>query len=706
MKRIIPLAFAALLLVPLAALAGVERLIHPGDSPQAVLDSAAPGDRLVFLPGLHQHGLGKYRSMLYVDKPVEIELKEGATLKLADGVCQKESTGEITTDQDSGKRLDDMEIGGGFDLKGQWHDGPELYGATVYTVIVDGVGQEAAADTFAWGDGKLFETPNKKIAITGDWQELSHGVKIRFGNRTGHSLRSLWFVSYDGPEAYGIRIGHGHQAGYIENVRITGKGTIDLNSAHNALPSGLVKNINACVLIHGRVRNVLVEGITMTNTMRSVMCYGEHTGKFLPGGKVGPGESFDAENITIQHTRTLNPTGSAYLLGHPSFRGQLRNVKCNHNYMETARTAIEPNFNLDGYEVIDNVIKSGGEAIHCWRHSKNGVITDNLRVGDNTGKQVISINAPAGWENPEPPKMKNNRNHLGEAAAKPQAAGKDKVAAPFGRRVLVSDFSGGKVAIIAADGQVEWEYPAEKSQDVWMLTNGNVLFSHLRGAREVTMAKKIVWEYTSPEGTEVQGCQPLPDGRVMVVECGTKRLVEVGRDGKTARVIAVPVKTKTTHDQMRGCRRTLDGRYLVSAKGDRAILELSAEGKLLREIKTPGDPHEVRELPNGHLLIACGEGEALLELDREGKTIWRLGTSDVPNNPLHLISGFQRLPNGHTVVINWLGHGYFATTAQFFELDEQKQIVRQFTDHRRFVSINKVQLLDVSGDPAKGEVWR
>ena len=45
---------------------------------------------------------------------------------------------------------------------------------------------------------------------------------------------------------------------------------------------------------------------------------------------------------------------------------------------------------------------------------------------------------------------------------------------------------------------------------------------------------------------------------------------------------------------------------------------------------------------------------------------------------------------GVTLVINWLGHGYLATTAQFFELDEQKQIVRQFTDHTRFVSINKV----------------
>ncbi len=33
--------------------------------------------------------------------------------------------------------------------------------------------------------------------------------------------------------------------------------------------------------------------------------------------------------------------------------------------------------------------------------------------------------------------------------------------------------------------------------------NGNVLFSHVRVAREVTMEKKVVWEYSTPEGSGV-----------------------------------------------------------------------------------------------------------------------------------------------------------------------------------------------------------
>ena len=100
MKTIFNLVIA-MLLAPLPALHADEHLIRPGDNPQAVMDRAAPGDRIVFQPGLHLHHPGKHRALLYVAKSVEIELKQGATLKLADNATKLEAAPEITTDQDA-----------------------------------------------------------------------------------------------------------------------------------------------------------------------------------------------------------------------------------------------------------------------------------------------------------------------------------------------------------------------------------------------------------------------------------------------------------------------------------------------------------------------------------------------------------------------------------------------------------------------------
>ncbi|MEY4484261.1 MAG: hypothetical protein RL693_1713, partial [Verrucomicrobiota bacterium] len=290
-----------------------------------------------------------------------------------------------------------------------------------------------------------------------------------------------------------------------------------------------------------------------------------------------------------------------------------------------------------------------------------------------------------------PPLIKNNRNQLGDRTSGPTVSLDPK---PFGRRLLVSDYVGNKVAIVSADGRVEWQTPAEKPQDSWLLPNGNVLFSHVHGVREVKPDQSIVWEYIAEAKTEVQGCQPLTDGNVLIVECGPGRLIEVDRNGNIAKEIKVPLSTTKTHEQMRGSRRTPDGRYLVCAKGDRAVLELAADGKLLRTVKVEGDVHDVRELANGNLLVACGEGDGVVEIDKSDKIVWNVGRNEIVNNPIYLASSVERLANGNTIIMNWLGHGHLGATAQIFEIDAKKNLIRQFTDHKNFISINHIQVLE------------
>jgi hypothetical protein len=116
--------------------------------------------------------------------------------------------------------------------------------------------------------------------------------------------------------------------------------------------------------------------------------------------------------------------------------------------------------------------------------------------------------------------------------------------------------------------------------------------------------------------------------------------------------------------------------------------------------------HETVLLPNGHLLIACGEGHKVIELDTDRKVVWSLDENELPGHTLRLVSGLQRLLNGDTVICNYLGHGHLGEQAHVFEVTPDKKVVWEVNDHTNFKVINQIQLLDVPGDPAKGEILR
>ena len=84
-----------MIVAALLFLAASVHEVRPGQNAQSIVDAARPGDRVVFRPGLHVQKLGKHRSMVYVDKPLDIEMEAGATLKLADGQSKLEPTAEL-----------------------------------------------------------------------------------------------------------------------------------------------------------------------------------------------------------------------------------------------------------------------------------------------------------------------------------------------------------------------------------------------------------------------------------------------------------------------------------------------------------------------------------------------------------------------------------------------------------------------------------
>ncbi len=127
--------------------------------------------------------------------------------------------------------------------------------------------------------------------------------------------------------------------------------------------------------------------------------------------------------------------------------------------------------------------------------------------------------------------------------------------------------------LLVNEGKIAWTYstgPGWEYDDVWMLSNGNILFTRMQYIAEVTPEKKVVWRYDAPTGTEIHTCQPIGLNKVMFVLNGLppKLMVVDIRLNKVEVEHALPAISPTdqkmVHGEFRRVRYTAQGTYLVS----------------------------------------------------------------------------------------------------------------------------------------------
>src|SRR3984957_9821966 len=72
-------------------------------------------------------------------------------------------------------------------------------------------------------------------------------------------------------------------------------------------------------------------------------------------------------------------------------------------------------------------------------------------------------------------------------------------------------------------GKIVWTYstgPGNEYDDVWMLSNGNILFTRMQYIEEITPEKQVVWRYDPPKGYEIHACQPIGTDKVLFIVNG------------------------------------------------------------------------------------------------------------------------------------------------------------------------------------------
>lgn len=274
------------------------------------------------------------------------------------------------------------------------------------------------------------------------------------------------------------------------------------------------------------------------------------------------------------------------------------------------------------------------------------------------------------------------------------------------RSLLAADGSTRRIALLAPDGSVKWEYAVRDIHDLHRLPNGNILFqATFQRLTEVDpLTNQVVWEYDAAQSNgnpgkrvEVHAFQRLPNGNTMIAESGPARIIEVDRDGKLVHQIALRVDHPSTHSDTRQVRQLENGHYLVAQEHDAAIREYDHDGKIVWDFPVPLFGKEPKEghgpeafgnqafaalrLKNGNTLVSTGNGHSVLEVTPEKKIVWELHQNDLPGITLAWVTTLQVRPNGNIVFGNCHAG---PENPQIVEVTRAKKVVWTFKDFKNF----------------------
>jgi len=210
---------------------------------------------------------------------------------------------------------------------------------------------------------------------------------------------------------------------------------------------------------------------------------------------------------------------------------------------------------------------------------------------------------------------------------------------------------------IVKNGQVAWAYHDDAGKgeisDAVRLSNGNILFAHQFGVTLISPEKKVLWNHEAPPQCEIHTAQPIGTNRVIFLQNGPEPKLFVANiaTGLMEKELAMPVKnTNSTHGQFRHARLTAAGTYLVTHMDMGQVVEYDETGKALWSASLPG-AWSASRLANGNTLIC---GRVVREVNPQGDTVWEFTSADVPDYKFNSMQIATRLPNGNTLINNWV----------------------------------------------------
>jgi hypothetical protein len=273
----------------------------------------------------------------------------------------------------------------------------------------------------------------------------------------------------------------------------------------------------------------------------------------------------------------------------------------------------------------------------------------------------------------------------------------------IGQHPMLYAGEGYNALFLVNGGKVIWTYSAGTGgeiDDVWMMTNGHILFAVMRTVLEVTPKKEIVWRYDPPAGTEVHSCQPIGLDKVMLIQNGQPAKVLIINKANNAVELehALPDAGANTHPQFRRFRVTAAGTFLAPYLEVGKVVEYDKDWKPIWTYQI-ASPWAAIRLHNGNTLIQSEKLRSAREVNSKGETVWEFTQADLPAgiNQRNTQTS-DRLSTGNTVIFSSQRD---VNVIQAVEVTPEKKVVWVLQDWKNLGPATTAQFLDEPGIPER-----
>ncbi|MFD2933839.1 peptidase associated/transthyretin-like domain-containing protein [Spirosoma flavum] len=286
----------------------------------------------------------------------------------------------------------------------------------------------------------------------------------------------------------------------------------------------------------------------------------------------------------------------------------------------------------------------------------------------------------------------------------------DLIGGQLGRHNFIYIGENRRRICLVINGKLAWHYDTEndwEDDEIWLLSNGNILHAHMKYIEEITPKKEIVWRYDSPKGTEIHTCQPIGVDKVLFLQNQSDVAIVKLYNKVTGKYeIEKELKGlgKGPHGQCRRFRMTSKGTYVAGTLGSHTFYEYDKNFNLIWT-HDPGSMWGGVPLKNGNYLFQRENAMTSVEINRAGEIVWQVSIADIqdqlkklaPNaGTITATQTCERLSNGNTVIFTRFCD---ASLPQAIEITPDKKVVWILQDWQHLGDSVSAQFLDEPGYP-------